>query len=221
MESRSLSERKQFPTVGTQLTTPAFGRISLLRLFPQQRTAHPEPQPPLLTQPPGHRLPRQLAVPHLPQAGSSPRTAAPHAARPTKRPRGAPHAAGRVGAPAEATGHREAPGAPPPFPPAHLRSAARRSAPLQRAAVCSARPNSPARALSARAAPRLPALHWPRGAGAPRPPSVNNRPRARSYWLVAAAPLAAAVGREVRRGGARWSTGAAVRCSGCEGRPSF
>lgn len=155
MESRSLSERKQFPTVGTQLTTPAFGRISLLRLFPQQRTAHPEPQPPLLTQPPGHRLPRQLAVPHLPQAGSSPRAAAPHAARPTKRPRGAPHAAGRDGAPAEATGHREAPGAPPPFPPAHLRSAARRSAPtcrcLQRPAkLPGTRPISARRPTAAR-----------------------------------------------------------------------
>lgn len=219
MESRSLSERKQFPTVGTRLTTPAFGRISLPRLFPQQRTAHPEPQPPLPAQPPGHRLPRQLAVPHLPQAGSSPRAAAPHAARPTKRPRGAPHAAGRDRAPAEATGTEKLRARPRPSRP--LTCARPRAAPLQRAAVCSARPNSPARALSARAAPRLSALHWPRGAGAPRPPSVNNRPPARSYWLVAAAPLAAAVGREVRRGGARWSTGAAVRCSGCEGRPSF
>lgn len=177
-ESRSLLERKQFPTADTPLTT---------------RLSEGFPPPPRLFHTPGAPTAAPITAPGR---------------RGLTRPRIAPRLLTQRGlrgrsrrTPAEATDAERLRARSRPSRP--LTCPRPRAAPLQRAAVCSARTNSPARALSERAAPQPPALHWPRGIGAPRPPPVNNRPRARSYWLAAAAPLAAAVGREVRRGGAR------------------
>lgn len=196
-ESRSPLKRKQLPTAGTPLTT----RLSE-GFFPPHLLHTPgAPAAAPRTDPGRHRLrrPRSRTAPGRlsPTGCSSSRSAA--------------YEAGRDGAPTDATDAERLRARSRPSRP--LTCPRSRAAPLQRAAVCSTRTNSPARALSERAAPQPPALHWPRGIGAPRPPPVNNRPRARSYWFAAAAPLAAAVGREVRR--------RPVRCGGCKEKPSF